>query len=413
MRTRFTTFLAAALCLLAFQPAGAQRARDLSLSTPTASDRRLALVIGNDAYPRSPLVNARNDARAMGSALRDLGFTVTSLENGTRQQTTGAIARFEAGLTASDVAFFFYAGHGLQVDGENFLVPVDFAGDSATAVRLNALSVSELQNAIGKAKVSIVVLDACRNNPFLASRGGGAGLAPVEARGNLIAFATGAGQTASDSGGGNGLFTQQLLGLIRQPDLSIRDVFFRVRQKVYEASGGKQFPAVYDGLLGDITLRTGTVAASAPPAGAKPTGGAKPTAKPAAATASPAARTPAPVPTAPAKPAPPEEAPAAATTTGTTVLFSAHGTKPFGGFHISKFTGALEATDAGIRLDLPDYQFFAPWKEIMSIESKRQMGRLGRWSIEIQTTSGMNQFNEGQNLDGFAKQANAILNSKK
>ena len=220
-----------------------------------AAGRRLALVVGIDSYPRSPLLNARNDARAMAATLRDLGFTVTQLEDATRNQMVATLAAFSDQLRPDDVGFLFYAGHGLQIDGENYLVPADFDGTSATAARLGTLPVGELQAALSRARVSVLVLDACRNNPFASTRGG-RGLAPMEARGSLVAFATGAGQTASDNpAAGNGLFTQQLLTTLREPNLPLRDVFYRVRQRVYDTTNGQQFPALYDGLLGDVVLR--------------------------------------------------------------------------------------------------------------------------------------------------------------
>lgn len=233
--------------LYAQQPA----VRDLTLGS---TGRSLALVVGNDSYDGAPLINARNDARAMAVALRELGFVVTQIENASRAQMASAVSRFGDALRPGDVAWFFYAGHGAQIGGENFLIPSDFSGASESAIRLSSLPLSELRNAFSKARVSILVLDACRNNPFLGGRSGGAGLAPVEARGHLVAFSTASGETASDNGtSGNGLFTQELLKYLRG-GRSIRDVFFQVRQGVFEASGGRQFPAVYDGLLGDFTL---------------------------------------------------------------------------------------------------------------------------------------------------------------
>jgi len=230
-----------------------------------AGGRRLALLVGIDSYPQSPLLNARNDARAMATTLRELGFTVTLLEDVGRTQMVSTVAAFSDALRPEDVAFFFYAGHGLQVDGENYLVPGDFNGASPTAVRLGTLPVSELQAALGRARVSVLVLDACRNNPFANMRSGGRGLAPMEARGSLVAFATGAGQTASDNPGtGNGLFTQQLLASLREPNLPLREVFYRARQRVHDATNGQQFPALYDGLLGDVVLRPGPGAAPPP-----------------------------------------------------------------------------------------------------------------------------------------------------
>jgi hypothetical protein len=257
--------LAALIGVVSLVHAQPQPPRDLTL----AGGRRVALVIGIDNYPRSPLLNARNDARAMASSLRELGFTVTLLEDITRNQMVGRVSEFSEALRPDDVAFFFYAGHGVQLEGENYLVPADFDGSSSTAARLNTLPVGELQSALGRAKVSVIVLDACRNNPFGNARSGGRGLAPVEARGNIIAFATGAGQTASDNpAAGNGLFTEQLLATLREPNLPLRDIFYRVRQRVYQVTNGQQFPAVYDGLLGEIVLRPDPTAGPVPPVAA-------------------------------------------------------------------------------------------------------------------------------------------------
>ena len=284
--------LSSALALVSAN-AQSQPPRDL---TP-AGGRRLALVIGIDGYPRSPLLNARNDARAMAATLGDLGFTVTLLEDITRSQMVSSVSGFSEGLRPDDVAFFFYAGHGVQIEGENYLVPADFDGASPTAARLNTLPVGELQSALGRARVSVIVLDACRNNPFGNARAGGRGLAPMEARGNIIAFATGAGQTASDNAAaGNGLFTEQLLATLREPNLPLREIFYRVRQRVYQATNGQQFPAVYDGLLGEMVLRPDPTAGPVPPVAVAPS------------------VTAAPVPAAPAPPAAPLPAPAAAVT---------------------------------------------------------------------------------------------------
>ncbi len=228
-----------------------------TLSRPTqGSERRLALVVGNDSYRDAPLRNAKNDARAIARALEEVGFTVTLLEDATRRSLATAVATFGNGLRPDDVALFYFAGHGVQVESENYLVPTDFQGGSANEIRLDGLRAAEVQQMLRPARVSLIILDACRNNPFSGARGGAGGLAAMEARGSLVAFATGAGQTAADNAGaGNGLFTQELLRVLREPNLSVRDAFYRVRQRVFDASKGSQFPAVYDGLLGDLVFR--------------------------------------------------------------------------------------------------------------------------------------------------------------
>jgi Caspase domain len=282
-------FAVMCLCLASdVSRAQAQLPRDLTLV-----GRRLALVVGIDSYPKSPLLNARNDAQAMAAMLRELGFAVTLLQDIPRSQLVSSVAGFGELLRPDDVAFFFYAGHGLQIDGENYLVPADFDASSSAAARLNTMPVSEVQTAFSKAKVSVLVLDACRNNPFSNTRSGGRGLAPVEARGNIIAFATGAGQLASDNPlAANGLFTQQLLTTLKEPNLPLREVFYRVRQRVYNATNGEQFPAVYDGLLGEIVLRSDGTGMVGPPVVVAPT--VSPAPPPVAVPVSPSKSTPAP-----------------------------------------------------------------------------------------------------------------------
>jgi len=223
----------------------------------TQPGRRMALVIGNDTYPGSPLRNARNDATAVTSALRELGFTVTQVADANRSAFGQALSVFAGGLRAEDVAFFFFAGHGVQVEGENFLIPVDFGSDTSDiAIRVNAIRASEVQQALGRARVSVLVLDACRTNPYGGKRAASGGLAPIEAQGSLVAYATGANQTASDNpSGANGLFTGELVRLLRTPGLSIREMFYQIRQRVFDQSGGRQFPAVYDQLLRDVVLQ--------------------------------------------------------------------------------------------------------------------------------------------------------------
>lgn len=230
---------------------------------PAGGERRVALVVGNDSYPQAGLRNARNDARAMAKALQDLGFTVTLVEDTAREALIEALGSFADQLQKGDVAFFYYAGHGVELDQQNYLVPVDFKMGSATAAKFNLVNVSAVQEALQPARVSMLVLDACRNNPFTGTRGSN-GLAAMTARGGLIAFATGAGQTASDNAAeANGLFTAELLKMLREPGLMVQEVFRQVRENVYSASLGRQRPALYEDVVGQLVLRP---AATLPPA---------------------------------------------------------------------------------------------------------------------------------------------------
>ena len=226
--------------------------------TPSEPGRRMALVIGNAAYAgRMRLENPVHDARAMAAELTEVGFSVTIVEDATRQQMAAAIAGFASELDEDDAALFYYAGHGMQVNRENYLIPTDYSGQTEEAVRFQGIGAATVQVALRAARVTMLVFDACRNNPYRGTRGG-AGLAPMEARGTLIAYAAGAGQEASDNPGeGNGLFTLKLLEALREPGLTATALFQQVRREVYAASDEQQWPAVYNDLLSDFVFRAG------------------------------------------------------------------------------------------------------------------------------------------------------------
>jgi hypothetical protein len=260
--------LAAAATLLSAAVARAQ----------TAQESRIALIIGNSNYRDSPLRNPVNDARAMAKTLRDLGFTVLAHENTSKRTMESAIVEFGRRLTDGGVGFFYYAGHGLQVRGRNFLVPIDAEIDTEATTRIAAVDVDLLleQMAEAKNRVNIVILDACRNNPFERKmRGASRGLAPVDAaRGTLVAYATAPGSVAADGDGTNGLYTEELLQALRVPGLKVEEVFKRVRIAVAERSKGSQTPWESSSLTGDlivnVTVNVTTAAAPAPSLAAVP-----------------------------------------------------------------------------------------------------------------------------------------------
>ena len=237
---------------------------------------RLALVIGNSAYRESPLRNPVNDVRAMAQRFKDLGFTVLVHENATKRTMEAAIIEFGRRLTEGGVGAFYYAGHGLQVRGRNYLVPVDAEIEDEASTRVAAVDVELLleQMAEAKNRVNMVILDACRNNPFeRRMRGGSRGLAAVDAaRGTLVAYATAPGSVAADGDGKNGLYTEELLEALREPGLKIEEVFKRVRINVARRSKGAQTPWESSSLTGDlvvnVTVNVTTAAVSAPPAAA-------------------------------------------------------------------------------------------------------------------------------------------------
>ena len=209
-----------------------QPGRDIRVE---AVGRRVALVIGNAAYPKWPLKNPVNDARAMDKALRDTGFRTELVINGTLREVERAVDRFVADLRPGDIAAFYYAGHGLQLEGDNYLVPVDFDAKDEADAKYASYPVSRVQERMegSGSQLNLLVLDACRNNPFKTSRAAGGGLGAMNAgRGTLIAFATGPGKVADDNpASGNGLFTAQVVEALREPGLTLDQIFNRVRQR--------------------------------------------------------------------------------------------------------------------------------------------------------------------------------------
>ncbi len=248
----------AALLMLAVPIHGAAQQR-LSPSSDS-SESRVALVIGNASYKDAPLANPVNDARAIAKALNDLGFQVKLQTNLTQAQMRRAIREFGDELHAKQgVGLFYFAGHGVQISNRNFLIPV--GADIQREYEVEDQSVdagavlSMMQSA--KARVNIVILDACRNNPFIRDfRSAINGLAPMQApAGTLVAFSTAPGQTAIDGTGQFGLYTEHLVENLTVPGLKIEDVFKNVRVGVQRTSGGRQIPWENTSLTGDFYFR--------------------------------------------------------------------------------------------------------------------------------------------------------------
>lgn len=214
------------------------------------SGKRVALVMGNDAYKISPLKNAVNDARAMDAALRASNFRTILVENATKADMETKIGEFLDMLGPDDTALFFYAGHGVQIVNENFLVPVDFvAGNSISSAKFSCMSVAQILDELNRkrAKKNIIILDACRSNPVTNKYSLEAGLAQPQNPGKetYIAFSTGPGQVAADNPDGrNSWFTEALSDFVAQPALTIEinEVFNKVKKRVSDATEGRQTP---------------------------------------------------------------------------------------------------------------------------------------------------------------------------
>ena len=220
---------------------------------------RVALVIGNAAYQNvSPLTNAGRDAEALAAEFDALGFRkVTLLRDLTREQMFAALRAFAKEAETSDWAVIYFAGHGLEMGGINWLAPVDAQFRTDRDVRLEAVSIDELSTAIeGVRGLRLIVLDACRNNPFApqmrftnSTRSLGTGLARVEpGGGTMVAYAAKAGQVAHDGDDGNSPFMKALLKRLKQPGLEISMLFRFVRDDVLAATGRQQEPFVYGSL---------------------------------------------------------------------------------------------------------------------------------------------------------------------
>ena len=232
--------------------------RDLRLEPES---KRLALIIGNDQYPKWPLRNSVNDAKAMTQALAAHGFQAETITNATLRSMEQAIDRFIVRVRPGDVAVFYYAGHGIQLAGENYLVPVDFDAKDEADAKYVSYSASRLHERMDDsgARLNILILDACRNNPFRATRSTTGGLAAMATgRGTLIAFATAPGKTADDNPSGrNGLFTSHLVASLKEPGLSLDQIFNRVRERVYNDSNQRQLPWTVSSVIGEFYFSDG------------------------------------------------------------------------------------------------------------------------------------------------------------
>ena len=275
MPPRLAGLIASVALLFAVRPVSAQHRSGSSTRTQEpartlrpqqaaakATERRVALVIGNGAYAEGALRNPPNDARAMGEALRTLGFEVEVITDASRKRMLDAVREFGRKLTAGGVGLFYYAGHGMQVKGANYLIPVGVDIATEEDVQSEALDANTVLSRMDAAKnqANLVILDACRNNPFARSfRSGTRGLAQMEApSGTFVAFATAPGSTASDGDGQNGLYTQHLLQSMKVPGLSVEDVFKRVRISVKQASRDQQVPWDSSSLTGEFFFKPGS-----------------------------------------------------------------------------------------------------------------------------------------------------------
>ena len=260
--------LAAAALLLAYEPA--------------VAEKRVALVLGNSAYQNvAPLTNPVNDSAKIAETLKSAGFDVVdSRRDLPAAETKRALRDFADRARDADIAVVYYAGHGIEVDGSNYLIPVDARLERDTDIYDEALSLDRILIAIEPAKkLRLVILDACRDNPFaktmkrtVATRAVGQGLAKIEPSSPnvLIAYSAKAGSTAADGDGKNSPFTSALANHLTKPGLDVRRAFGFVRDEVLKTTGNRQEPFVYGSLGGDDVALVPAPARAAPEAAVVP-----------------------------------------------------------------------------------------------------------------------------------------------
>ncbi len=230
----------------------------LGITLFAQSEKRIALVIGNNNYPGKELKNPVNDANLMERTLEDLGFDVIKITNATKSQMEKAFSEFSGKISAAKVTMIYFAGHGMQIDGVNYLMPIDAKPDMVEQVAWQAIDINTVINRLKfyPNNLNIIVLDACRNDPFRSwARSDAQGFKRMEARGTIIGYATCEGCTADDNPtGSNGLYTSKLVAELKKPQ-EIIDVFRNTRFDVMEASKQKQRPMVSDLSTGRFYLK--------------------------------------------------------------------------------------------------------------------------------------------------------------
>jgi hypothetical protein len=219
--------------------------------------KKIALIIGNSTYPDSPLKNPVNDAIAVQERLTRLGFKTLKRTDATNKRMEEGLNKFSSHLNFCEVALFFFAGHGMQIDGKNYLTAIDTKFDKEIDAKYSSLPLDKVIEIMenGTNQTDIIMLDACRNNPYERRWRGvdSRGLAPVYApKGMIIGYATSPGQVAYDGDGENGAYTDAFLKHVSTPDITIEDLFKRVRNTLSSSTRGRQISWEHTSLMGDF-----------------------------------------------------------------------------------------------------------------------------------------------------------------
>lgn len=224
------------------------------------NEKKTALIIGNGNYKNGPLKNAVNDALDMAATLSGKGFKVILRENASRVDMRNAIREFGTEINQGGVGLFYYSGHGIQIDGVNYLIPIDADIELKAEVADECISAASVLKVMeySNNRINVIILDACRNNPFRSfSRSDEKGITRMDPpagakQGSIIAFATAPGAVASDGETRNGLYTSKLLKYINTPGLTLEEVFKKARIDVLNESAGLQTPWENNSLTGDF-----------------------------------------------------------------------------------------------------------------------------------------------------------------
>jgi len=240
-------------------PVAADTDRAITVSKKT-SKYRTALVVGNSSYKTAPLKNPVNDARDMAQVLRESGFEVILKTNANQREMEKAVRNFGKRLRRGGAGLFYYAGHGIQVKGRNYLVPIGATIETEADVKYEAVDAGLILGKMEDAAndLNIVILDACRNNPFARSfRSAEQGLARMDApKGTLVAYATAPGSVAADGESGNGIYTKNLIDKIKTPGLTVEQALKQVRVAVLSETENKQIPWESSSLTGNFYFFT-------------------------------------------------------------------------------------------------------------------------------------------------------------
>lgn len=233
------------------------------LAAPAGAAGRVALLIGNAGYdrPELSLANPINDVDALSARLGQVGFDVITARDSTRPEMLASLAQFARDAREAEIAMVFYAGHGVQVSAENYLIGVELPALAADAVAASSITLTEIRAAVDEtsADLSVIILDACRNNPLVETGIAPEGLAQSRGTaGTLIAYSTDPGNVALDGSGTNSTFTEALLDNITTPGIDVRIMFGRVRQAVVRETRGLQIPWVEESVLGEFYLVPGS-----------------------------------------------------------------------------------------------------------------------------------------------------------